>query len=341
MRVLEQALRALGYEDCAQRLEAASGVQQQPAEGAAFRSAVLAGDFDAALRLLPAVAADAAAIDTGRYLLLRRKYEEGVVRGETAAALQVRAGGSGEPGGPPGAPGWLALVAELLPPALPPLLPSRASHPHRPPRPPRCCGATCSRCSRWTRQCCTSWPHCCCARRARPRRRLGTPTPLQRLPTATAARRRCQRRRAGRRAEAVGGHHWRLSCGWGGRRCWALLLGRCCPACCCPSAAWRSCWSRWVGRWAAVLGPAEQHACPAERWAGRWHSGLLGCARLRRSVPSPCCASPPRRRCWPSWSAARTTTPRGATCRCCATMPRARSSCPAWRARCWRTTAGR
>lgn len=74
-------------------------MEQQPPAGAAFRSAVLCGDFDRALGLLSAVAADAAAADTGRFLLLRRKYEEGVLRGETAAALQVHRPRSRSQGG--------------------------------------------------------------------------------------------------------------------------------------------------------------------------------------------------------------------------------------------------
>lgn len=62
---------------------------QQPPQAAAFRSAVLAGDFDGALGLLPAVAADPSSLDKSRFLLLRQKYLEGVARGETAEALQV------------------------------------------------------------------------------------------------------------------------------------------------------------------------------------------------------------------------------------------------------------
>jgi hypothetical protein len=86
---LEQALRALGYEGVAQQLERASGIEQQPAAAAQFRSSVLSGDFDAALRLLPSVAAGAEVTDRARFLLLRQKYTEAVQCGETAAALQV------------------------------------------------------------------------------------------------------------------------------------------------------------------------------------------------------------------------------------------------------------
>lgn len=51
MRLLEQALRALGYEGVAQHLEAESGIPQQPAEAAKFRAAVLTGNYDAALQV--------------------------------------------------------------------------------------------------------------------------------------------------------------------------------------------------------------------------------------------------------------------------------------------------
>lgn len=51
VRLLEQALRALGYHGVARQLEAESGVAQQPAQAAAFRAAVLRGDYDAALQV--------------------------------------------------------------------------------------------------------------------------------------------------------------------------------------------------------------------------------------------------------------------------------------------------
>lgn len=52
VRLLEQALRALGYEDVARQLETESGVTQQPAEASAFRAAVLRGDYDLALQVV-------------------------------------------------------------------------------------------------------------------------------------------------------------------------------------------------------------------------------------------------------------------------------------------------
>ncbi|PRW57454.1 WD repeat-containing 26-like [Chlorella sorokiniana] len=89
VRLLEQALRALGYEGVARQLEGESGVTQQPAEASAFRAAVLQGDYDAALQLLPAVAADPSAVGSSRVLLLKAKYVELVQRGATGEALQV------------------------------------------------------------------------------------------------------------------------------------------------------------------------------------------------------------------------------------------------------------
>lgn len=111
IRVLEQALRALGYEDVAAALEAASCVVQQPPVAAAFRSAVLEGEYDAALRLLPAVAADERVEGRARFLLLRAKYVELMEAGATAAALQVGASGRKETIGAPDLP-WRRTCLE-------------------------------------------------------------------------------------------------------------------------------------------------------------------------------------------------------------------------------------
>ncbi|PSC72285.1 WD repeat-containing 26 [Micractinium conductrix] len=89
IRVLEQALRALGYESVAAALESSSGIVQQPPAAAAFRSAVLGGRFEEALGLLPSVAADSSVLDRARFLLLKQHYLELVAAGATAAALQV------------------------------------------------------------------------------------------------------------------------------------------------------------------------------------------------------------------------------------------------------------
>ena len=93
MRLLQQALRALGYVSVATQLERESGIQQAPRAGTAFSSAVARGDYMEALRLLPAVSrlGDSAAGTSApaRYLLLRQHYLELVQRGATTQALQV------------------------------------------------------------------------------------------------------------------------------------------------------------------------------------------------------------------------------------------------------------
>lgn len=52
IRLLEQSLRSLGYEDVAKALESTSGIQQSSATASRFREAVLAGEVDVALGLL-------------------------------------------------------------------------------------------------------------------------------------------------------------------------------------------------------------------------------------------------------------------------------------------------
>lgn len=52
IRLLEQSLRSLGYEDVAKALESTSGIRQSSATAGRFREAVLAGEVDVALGLL-------------------------------------------------------------------------------------------------------------------------------------------------------------------------------------------------------------------------------------------------------------------------------------------------
>ena len=52
IRLLEQSLRSLGYEDVAKALESTSGIAQSSATASRFREAVLAGEVDVALGLL-------------------------------------------------------------------------------------------------------------------------------------------------------------------------------------------------------------------------------------------------------------------------------------------------
>lgn len=87
IRLLEQALMQLGYGDLARALETASGVEMHPRHATAFRDAVLGGDFQGALDLLPKLGAPKDDVYRARFLLLRAKYIEAISAGDTAAAL--------------------------------------------------------------------------------------------------------------------------------------------------------------------------------------------------------------------------------------------------------------
>lgn len=87
IRLLEQALMQLGYGDLARALETASGVEMHPRHATAFRDAVLGGDFQAALELLPELGSSRDDVYRARFLLLRTKYVEAISAGDTAAAL--------------------------------------------------------------------------------------------------------------------------------------------------------------------------------------------------------------------------------------------------------------
>ncbi len=73
IRLLEQSLRSLGYEDVAKALESTSGIAQSSATASRFREAVLAGEVDVALGLLG-------------------DLEEELVRKEAEVELRRRAG---------------------------------------------------------------------------------------------------------------------------------------------------------------------------------------------------------------------------------------------------------
>ncbi|GAB4818715.1 hypothetical protein N2152v2_005761 [Parachlorella kessleri] len=88
VRLLEQALHRLGYASVARQLEQASGIDMQPKSATEFRSAVLGGQWDTALQLLPQLVASGFDLKHAQFLLLRQKYIESVRRGDTAAALR-------------------------------------------------------------------------------------------------------------------------------------------------------------------------------------------------------------------------------------------------------------
>ena len=89
VRILEQALAALGYPDLAAQLEAQSGIVLQPPTATAFREAVLSGNFEAALDLLPSLGSSSASIQRARFLLLRHKYSEAIAAGDLKGALHT------------------------------------------------------------------------------------------------------------------------------------------------------------------------------------------------------------------------------------------------------------
>ena len=87
MRLLVQGLHRLGYSGVARELEAASSIAMQPPSATEFREAVLAGRWDAALALLPQLAASGTDLKHAQFLVLRQKYVECVAAGDAAAAL--------------------------------------------------------------------------------------------------------------------------------------------------------------------------------------------------------------------------------------------------------------
>ena len=64
------------------------GIDMQPKSATEFRNAVLGGQWDRALQLLPQLVASGFDLKHAQFLLLRQKYIESVRRGDTAAALR-------------------------------------------------------------------------------------------------------------------------------------------------------------------------------------------------------------------------------------------------------------
>jgi len=88
IRLIEQSLRSLGYEDVAVALEAASNVQQSSVTATRFREAVLGGEVDAALGLLGELEGE----------LVEKEVEvEGRRRDADGGVVTVEAG-TGQPG---------------------------------------------------------------------------------------------------------------------------------------------------------------------------------------------------------------------------------------------------
>ena len=77
IRLIEQALHGLGFEDVAKQLEASSGVQHQAREVTQFRRAILQGDWDQAVELLSRMKlGNSESFSRAKFLVLEQKYLE-------------------------------------------------------------------------------------------------------------------------------------------------------------------------------------------------------------------------------------------------------------------------
>lgn len=87
IRLLEQALDHLGYPELAVQLERDSGIVLQPPTATAFREAILSGNYEAALNLLPHLGSNLSSMHRAKFLILRQKYCEAIAAGDLKAAL--------------------------------------------------------------------------------------------------------------------------------------------------------------------------------------------------------------------------------------------------------------
>ena len=77
VRLLEQALGGLGFPDVADALERASGIPLQSPVAREFRQALLAGDWERCLELLPGLQiAGESVLAEVKFRILREKYLE-------------------------------------------------------------------------------------------------------------------------------------------------------------------------------------------------------------------------------------------------------------------------
>jgi hypothetical protein len=87
IRLLEQALGHLGYPELAAQLERESGIVLQPPMATAFREAVLGGNYEAAINILPQLGSNSSNVNRAKFLILRHKYCEAIAAGDLKAAL--------------------------------------------------------------------------------------------------------------------------------------------------------------------------------------------------------------------------------------------------------------
>ncbi|GAX81284.1 hypothetical protein CEUSTIGMA_g8716.t1 [Chlamydomonas eustigma] len=87
VRLIEQALATLGYNDLASKLEEASGIQMQPPQVSLFQAHVMEGRWEEALKLLPQLASRPEVLRDAKFLVLQQKYVEALEAGDTSVAI--------------------------------------------------------------------------------------------------------------------------------------------------------------------------------------------------------------------------------------------------------------
>ncbi|KAL4432403.1 hypothetical protein ABPG77_001702 [Micractinium sp. CCAP 211/92] len=88
VRLLEQALSALGFADVAAQLEHASGIASQPAQVNKLQRAVLTGDWATATQQLGLLdVCSSHALQEAKFVILEQAYTEALRAGDSAAAL--------------------------------------------------------------------------------------------------------------------------------------------------------------------------------------------------------------------------------------------------------------
>lgn len=87
LRLLQQAMRKLGYNAVADRLEQESGVAMQPDKATRLQEAVMKGCYDEAVQLLPQLIQEPHSLKQATFRILQQKYVEQVMAGNTQGAL--------------------------------------------------------------------------------------------------------------------------------------------------------------------------------------------------------------------------------------------------------------